>query len=144
VEIHIRKLEARDADAISQIYTAITRVKVGDDFKKGIEAHAAGDDNASFVAEYEGQVAGYLISSILTGSFGIDKSAWVSMLGVRPSFMGQGIGEQLAEAAFARFRELGIENVHTTVRWDSTDLLSFFKTRGFDRSDFINLHKKLG
>jgi hypothetical protein len=29
------------------------------------------------------------------------------------------------------------------VRWDSTDMLSFFKTLGFDRSNFINLRKVL-
>ncbi|PIP35560.1 MAG: GNAT family N-acetyltransferase, partial [Desulfobacterales bacterium CG23_combo_of_CG06-09_8_20_14_all_52_9] len=37
----------------------------------------------------------------------------------------------------------GIHNVHTSVQWDSTDLLSFFKTLGFNRSNFINLSKTL-
>ena len=35
------------------------------------------------------------------------------------------------------------KDIYTSVRWDSTDLLSFFKTLGFQRSDFINLHKSL-
>jgi len=34
-------------------------------------------------------------------------------------------------------------NVFTLVRWDSADMLSFFKTLGFDRSNFINLRKTL-
>ncbi len=37
----------------------------------------------------------------------------------------------------------GIENVYTSVRWNSSDLLSFFKTLGFDRSNFINLRKAI-
>jgi N-acetylglutamate synthase-like GNAT family acetyltransferase len=55
--------------------------------------------------------------------------------------MGQGIGASLAKEIFSYYRDIGIENVYTSVRWDSTDLLSFFKTLGFDRSNFINLRK---
>jgi ribosomal protein S18 acetylase RimI-like enzyme len=57
--------------------------------------------------------------------------------------MGQGIGDSLAREIFKYCKKAGIENIYTSVRWDSTDLLSFFKTLGFDRSNFINLRKKL-
>ncbi|MFO7600874.1 MAG: GNAT family N-acetyltransferase, partial [Candidatus Desulfacyla sp.] len=69
--------------------------------------------------------------------------AWIATLGVDPKFMGQGIGKKLAEAILAVYREKGINDIYTTVRWDSVDLLSFFKTLGFDRSNFINLRKDL-
>jgi hypothetical protein len=55
--------------------------------------------------------------------------------------MGQGLGARMAEEIFKFYTAEGIKNVYTSVRWDSTDLLSFFKTLGFDRSDFINLRK---
>jgi ribosomal protein S18 acetylase RimI-like enzyme len=84
-----------------------------------------------------------MISYILLGGFGIEKSAWIAMFGVDPKFMGQGIGKKLAEEVFAFYRHKGITNIHTSVRWDSTDLLSFFKTLGFDRSEFINLRRVL-
>ena len=82
-----------------------------------------------------------MISYILTAGFGETKSAWIPTLGVSPNFMGQGIGAGLAKKIFEIYRAAGIENVYTTVRWDSTDMLSFFKTLGFDRSNFINLRK---
>jgi len=82
-----------------------------------------------------------MISYILTAGFGIAKSAWIATLGVDPDFMGQEIGASLAEEIFSYYKTQGIENVYTSVRWDSTDLLSFFKTLGFDRSNFINLRK---
>jgi ribosomal protein S18 acetylase RimI-like enzyme len=62
---------------------------------------------------------------------------------VDPKFMGQGIGKKLAEEIFRVYQEKGIQDIFTSVRWDSADLLSFFKTLGFDRSDFINLKKQL-
>jgi ribosomal protein S18 acetylase RimI-like enzyme len=73
----------------------------------------------------------------------MNKSAWIATLGVDPNFMGMGIGASLAEEIFKYYKTQGIENVYTSVRWDSTDMLSFFKTLGFDRSKFINLRKML-
>ncbi|MFZ3045515.1 MAG: GNAT family N-acetyltransferase, partial [Desulfatirhabdiaceae bacterium] len=67
----------------------------------------------------------------------------ISLLGVHPRYMGRRIGERLAEESIRYCKELGIKDMYTTVRWDSTDLLSFFKTLGFDRSNFINLRKIL-
>jgi N-acetylglutamate synthase-like GNAT family acetyltransferase len=84
-----------------------------------------------------------MISYILTFGFGIEKSAWIATLGVDPECMGQGLGERLAREIFKLYKHMGISRVYTSVRWDSTDLLSFFKTLGFDRSKFINLKKDL-
>ena len=78
---------------------------------------------------------------ILTAGFGETKSAWFATLGVDPKFMGRGIGGSMAKKIFEIYKAAGIENVYTTVRWDSSDMLSFFKTLGFDRSKFINLLK---
>ena len=139
--LHIRRLKKEDADKISRIYADITMKAVDPDFKRVVEDHAQRDDGACFVAENEGKVIGFMISYILTAGFGMTKSAWIATLGVDPNCMGQGIGASLAEEIFKHYKAQGIENVYTSVRWDSTDMLSFFKTLGFDRSNFINLRK---
>lgn len=139
----IRRLETVDADDISKIYGAITQKPVKTDFKKLIEKHAQRTEDACFVAELDGRVAGFMISYILTLGFGIEKSAWIATLGVDPQYMGQGLGAKMAQEIFNFYKSEGIKNVYTSVRWDSTDLLSFFKTLGFDRSNFINLRKVL-
>jgi hypothetical protein len=55
--------------------------------------------------------------------------------------MGTGIGYAMARKLFDDFRRRGIRDVHTSVLWDAVDMLSFFKSLGFDRSTFINLIK---
>ncbi len=141
--VRIRRLHKDDAPAISRIYASITMKELDLDFRQVVEEHSRRDNEACFVAEIDGQVVGFMISYILTAGFGMAKSAWIATLGVDPGFMGQGIGADLAREIFKFYKAQGIENVYTSVRWDSCDLLSFFKTLGFDRSNFINLRKIL-
>jgi len=140
--IRIRKLRKGDAGDLGRIDAAITKTRSTLDFKRIVDEEVKRSGDASFVAEHENQVVGYMISYISSGNFGIDKSAWIAMFGVDPKFMGQGIGRSLAEKIFKVYKGKGITHVFTSVSWDSTDLLSFFKTLGFDRSDFIN-HRKI-
>jgi ribosomal protein S18 acetylase RimI-like enzyme len=139
----IRKLETKDADVICKILADITQTPVKTDFNLIVKAHAQKHEDACFVAELDGRVIGFMISYILTGSFGLEKSAWIAMLGVNPEYMGRGIGEHLAREIFKFYKAQGIDTVYTSVKWDSPDLLSFFKTLGFDRSSFINLRRVL-
>ena len=139
----IRRLLPADADEIGRISSSITGKLNRIDFHNVISKQANSEDDASFVAVRDNQLVGYCISYVLSGSFGIEKSAWVAMIGVDPNHMGQGIGEVLAKEALNHYKVRGITKIFTSVRWDSTDLLSFFKTLGFQRSDFINLHKSL-
>ena len=141
--IRIRELAAADADDIADIYASIVRKSVDMDFKELIEKHAGSENDICFVAELDGRVIGFMISYILTFGFGIEKSAWIATLGVDPEYMGQGLGDRLAREIFKLYKRMGISRVYTSVPWDSSDLLSFFKTLGFDRSKFINLKKDL-
>jgi ribosomal protein S18 acetylase RimI-like enzyme len=141
--IQIRDLKTGDADDVMRIYAAIIQRPVDTDFKRLVKQHARGENDICFVADLNGKVVGFMISYILTLGFGIEKSAWIATLGVDPEYMGQGIGDRLAREIFKQYKAVGITNVYTSVRWDSPDLLSFFKTLGFDRSNFINLRKVL-
>lgn len=131
----VRKSKAEDFARIQAIYEEIQHQKI--DVSKN-------KDEDCFVAELDGKVVGFVIGYGLTGSFGVEKSAWLAMVGVDPRHMGEKIGQQLAREALSYYKEMGYDSVHVSVQWDATDLLSFFKTLGFDRSKFLNLEKKLG
>jgi len=141
--LEIRRIRVEDAADISRIQSAITKSPANIDFGHIIEDQIRKGEDASFVAVIKGKVVGYMISYIVFGGFGLEKGAWIATLGVDPRFMGQGIGKKLAEEILAVYRGKGITDIYTSVRWDSVDLLSFFKELGFDRSNFINLRKEL-
>jgi ribosomal protein S18 acetylase RimI-like enzyme len=142
-KILIRKMRKDDADEVSRIDAAITKSPSRIDFKPIVAEAAKRNSNASLVAEIRGKVVGFMISIITAGIFGTEKVAWISMFGVDPKYMGQEIGKSLAKGIFDYYKEKGVKKIYTSVRWDSTDLLSFFKAVGFERSNFINLRKDL-
>lgn len=140
-EVKVRVIRKEDAPQIAKIYRAIDRNAPPVDFKKMLDPEVRTSSDASFVAEVDGRVVGFMIGTVTSGSFGVNRCAWIVLFGVDPKFMGQGIGKRLAEVIFEFYRKKKVQNILTTVKWDSTDILSFLKTLGFDRSEFINLHK---
>lgn len=142
-KILIRRMKKSDAEAIGKIDAAITKVPSQLDFKQIVSEEIKRAVDTSYVAEIKGKVVGFMISYMTYGNFGADRCAWIAMFGVDPKWMGQGIGKRLAEEIFKVYKEKGVTEVFTSVRWDATDILSFFKTLGFERSNFINLWKKV-
>ncbi len=142
--VKIREITLQDAAAIQLIRKAISEEDGSVDFEKLIERQISeSGGKLSLVAEINKRVVGYMISTTLYAGFGIKKSAWIMAIGVLPEYMGQGIGLSLARKICDIYKEKGIKNIYSSVLWDSTDVLSFFKKLGFERSEFINLKKRL-
>jgi len=139
----IRKLAARDLPQVVAIQGIITRQKVTAQKIAILKEHIKKEGNISFVAVADRRVVGFLISELMTNSFGLDQGGWIKNVGVLPQYMGKGIGQSLANHLFDAYRRKGINEIFTASRWDWGDLLSFFKSLGFERSNFINLYKKL-
>ena len=141
--IKIRKIRAEDVPEIVSIQESILQKKVSKKWIQMVEDHLKKQEGVGFVASKDGQVVGFIIGEIKGEGFGLEQSGWIEVVGVHPRNMGIGIGRTLAEKLFEFFKKEGIRDIHTAVRWDAGDMLSFFKAIGFDRSPFINLRKHL-
>lgn len=141
--LKIRKMRIRDLPQVIAIQETITRTPIAAPKKSFLKEHVQKESSLDLVAVEKNRVLGYIISEVLTNSFGLDQGGWIENFGIHPRYMGQGIGRTLAAHLFEAYKKKGILEIYTSVRWDSVDLLSFFKSIGFDRSDFINLYKKL-
>lgn len=142
--VTIREIVPEDAKAIQAIRMAISPDDAQVDFEKFLARQTSEDTSkTSLVAEIDGRVVGYMVSTVLYAGFGIQKSAWIMAIGVHPDQMGQGVGLALAREICDIYKSKGIKSIYSSVLWDSIDVLSFFKKLGFERSDFINLKKTL-
>lgn len=142
-KIKVRRIEAEDAPAIVSIQESILQKKVSKKWIQMVGRHLKKEEALGFVAIQDGHVVGFIIGEIKGETFGLEQSGWIEVVGVDPRQMGIGIGRALAETLFSFFRKKRIHDIHTSVRWDAGDMLSFFKAIGFDRSPFINLRKHL-
>jgi ribosomal protein S18 acetylase RimI-like enzyme len=137
--VTIRHLTTTDLSQVVQIQKNITRREVSQRWSNMLSQHLGNPDLPGLVAEDAGRVVGFIIGRITVGGFGSEVTGWIEMMGVAPEHMGAGIGRALARAMMDYYRGQGVEDVGTAVRWDSGDMLAFFKNLGFDRSPFINL-----
>lgn len=142
-QIKVRKIRAGDVPELVSIQESILQKKVSKKWVRTVKDHLKKRGGVGFVASKDGRVVGFLIGEIKGEGFGLEQSGWIEMVGVHPRQMGVGIGRILADKLFAFFKKEGIHDIHTSVRWDAGDMLSFFKAIGFDRSPFINLRKHL-
>jgi ribosomal protein S18 acetylase RimI-like enzyme len=93
------------------------------------------DPEGSVVAEWEGEVVGFMLGEVRSGEFGLEEpTGWIEVLGVDPAHRGKAIGRQMAEALLAHFRELGAHSVRTLVDESAEELRSFFASLGFQAS----------
>ena len=141
--IETRQIKADDVPQILAIQQAITKKKVSRRWVQMVENHLRKQDAVGFVATRDSKVIGFVIGEVKGEGFGLEQSGWIEVVGVQPSQMGAGIGHALAYRLFQYFKKRGIRDVYTAVRWDAVDMLSFFKSIGFDRSTFINLVRRL-
>lgn len=141
--IKIRKIKYEDVPEIVSIQESILQKKVSKRWIQMVEGHLKKQEGVGFVASKDNKVIGFIIGEIKGEGFGLEQSGWIEVVGVHPKYMGIGIGRILAEKLFSFFKKEGVRDIHTAVRWDAGDMLSFFKAIGFDRSPFITLTKHL-
>jgi ribosomal protein S18 acetylase RimI-like enzyme len=133
----------QDLDAVASIQERITRAPVSDQWRENLAQHVGDKLQSGIVADEHGQVLGFIFGEVKVGGFGAETSGWFEKVGVAPEYMGSGIGRNLAQGLITHFQAQGVQDVLTSVMWDSSDMLAFFKDLDFDRSPFINLQIRL-
>lgn len=151
--VRIRYLVGGDVDAITDIVLEISRSAGKDEHKKAVSylRETAGkhiernEPLMNLAAELDGRLAGFIMGEVRAWEFGqSEKTGWINALGVDPKHRGKGAGKKLGEALLANFRALGITRVRTLVNWYEGDLLSYFRTLGFNVFNMTPLEIKIG
>ena len=145
-DITVRSMKEKDINQAADIHQRVIREGLGQSTKYAIEnlfkTFIKKSPKTCIVAEKDGRVVGFIIGFIKEWGFGVERSGWIEMVEVDPKLMGEGIGKMLGEALIQQFKDEKINEVYTSIKWDSSDLIAFFKSIGFDKSGFINLEYK--
>lgn len=87
----------------------------------------------TLVAEYDGEVVGYVLGNIidlLPEIFEAERAGFLADIYVVPGLRGQGIGRALVKALMAWFRGRGIEHVEWYVASENPDGIAFWESIG--------------
>ena len=103
-----------------------------------------GDPLMNLGAEIDGKLVGFVFAEIRLWEFGRgEKTGWIKVLGIDPEYQGRGIGRRLGETLLGHFKRKNIKKVRTLVDWYTGDLISYFKSLGFNMLNMIPLEKEL-
>jgi GNAT superfamily N-acetyltransferase len=147
----IRMLEIADLDDILKIEEKIEReidIEKSERMellKKTAIYHLQQDEPLlNLGASVDGKLVGFMFAEVRHWEFGRgEKTGWIKVLGVDPEYQGRGIGRKLGETLLDHFRRLNITKVRTLVDWYEGDLISYFRSLGFDILNMISLEKEL-
>lgn len=149
-QIKVQRMEPGDIKQAANIHQTIIKgeangmemVESRNDIEGFFRSFINNNPDTCLVAMTENRVVGFIVGCIKDRGFGVERTGWIELLGVAPGCMGEGIGKRMGEYMLNYFRKEGVKRIYTSVKWDSGDLIAFFKSIGFDKSDFINLVQK--
>jgi ribosomal protein S18 acetylase RimI-like enzyme len=103
-----------------------------------------GDPMLNLGAEIDGKLVGFVLAETRLWEFGRgERTGWIKVLGIDPEYQGRGIGHKLGETLMGHFQRKNVKRVRTLVAWYEGDLISYFKSLGFDILNMIPLEKEL-
>jgi GNAT superfamily N-acetyltransferase len=103
-----------------------------------------GDPLLNLGAAIEGKLAGFIFGEVKIWEFGRgEKTGWIKVLGVDQEFQGMGVGYKMGEMLLGHFKKMNVRKVRTLVDWYEGDLISYFKSLGFDMLGMLPLEKEL-
>lgn len=143
--VPVRTMRADDLDRVVTIDAAATGRRRPRYFQGLLERALEGSAlQVSLVAELDGRVAGFLISTLYSGEFGVmEPSASIDAVGVHPELRGRYVARALMRQLRLNLAALHIRTLRTEVEWDDADLLGFFKSEGFAPSGRLCLERRL-
>jgi ribosomal protein S18 acetylase RimI-like enzyme len=134
-------MNTQDAEAVLAINEKITGKPHEAQWESRIIDALTRNPLGCLVAEAEGKVVGFILGDIRGWEFAIPKSGWIEIVGVDPAFQGKGVARALIEKLEIYFRNHNVERIQTMVNWNEGGLVGFFRSLGFERSEFILLEK---
>lgn len=95
-------------------------------------------------AEIDGKLIGFIFGEIKLWEFGrSEKTGWIKVLGVDREYQGMCAGQKLGQMILLHFQKKNVRKVRTLVDWYEGDLISYFKSLGFNLLNMLPLEKEI-
>lgn len=143
-EINIRPMERRDILPALELFKQITEGRSTLTYRDLVNSDLGGSLDLSFVAEIDGEIAGFLLARLVYVGVPLIQMGTVQSVVVDPNYRRQRIAARLIEAMLDRCSNEGVIEVYTTLDERDWELGNFFENLGFHRTKSITYTKTLG
>ncbi len=142
-KIRIRPMEPEDIDSVLAIDRKISGVRRAVTYTDLITGDLGGVLDLSFVAEVDGQVAGFILARRAYVGEPVTEVGLVQILGVDPDYWRQGIASKLVAALLDTCQSKKLNAVRIMVNERDSQLQGLFAHMGFRRGQLIDYTKTL-
>jgi ribosomal protein S18 acetylase RimI-like enzyme len=142
-KIRVRPMEAMDLDAALAIDRKISGTRRAVTYTDLFTGDLGGVLDLSFVAEVDGQIAGFILARRAYVGEPVAEVGLVQILGVDPDYQRRGIGSKLVEALLQAGQAENLKSVRIMVNERDSQLQDFFAQMGFKRGQLIDYSKDL-
>ena len=142
-KIRIRPMEPEDIDNVLVIDRKISGVRRAVTYTDLITGDLGGVLDLSFVAEVDGQVAGFILARLAYVGEPVMEVGLIQILGVDPDYWRQGIATKLVNVLLERCQSKGLKTVRIMVNERDSQLQNFFQRLGFRRGQLIDYTRTL-
>lgn len=139
----IRSMEPEDIDPVLVIDRKISGVRRAVTYTDLITGDLGGVLDLSFVAEVDGQVAGFILARRAYVGEPVMEVGLIQILGVDPDYWRQGIATKLVNVLLERCQSKGLKAVRIMVNERDSQLQGLFQRMGFRRGQLIDYSKTL-
>jgi GNAT superfamily N-acetyltransferase len=103
-----------------------------------------GDPLLNLGAEIDAKLVGFIFGEIKLWEFGrAEKTGWIKVLAVDQEYQGMGVGLRLGQTILDHFQKKNVKKVRTLVEWHEGDMISYFKSLGFNMLGMLPLEKEI-
>lgn len=142
-KIRIRPMEPEDIDPVLVIDRKISGVRRAVTYTDLITGDLGGVLDLSFVAEVDGQVAGFILARRAYVGEPVMEVGLIQILGVDPDYWRQGIATKLVNVLLEHCQSKGLKAVRIMVNEGDSQLQGLFQRMGFRRGQLIDYSKTL-
>ena len=136
----IRPMDRADLDRIVDIDVKVLGKERPEYWEMKVELVEHRPQISSLVAEWDGQVVGFIIGGASRWEYGVPENiGWIDTIGVDPDYQRKGVAKVLFEEMTKSLKKMGVDTITTFVNRRDWVLLKFFKNLGFQKGDMINL-----
>lgn len=142
-KMRIRPMEPEDIDSVLAIDRKISGVRRAVTYTDLITGDLGGVLDLSFVAEVDGQVAGFILARRAYVGEPVTEVGLIQILGVDPDYWHQGIASKLVNELLDACQSKKLNAVRIMVNERDSQLQGLFAHMGFRRGQLIDYTKTL-